>query len=65
MIGIYETLDGSQYEVFLHKPDERKAGEIRIKCIKSTVRQGPFDHFYLVDGQLKRNIDANTWKKIA
>ena len=65
MTGIYETLDGCQYEVFIHQPDKRKAGETKMRCIKSSIREGPFEPFKPIDGQIERNLLAHTWKKIA
>lgn len=65
MVGIYETLDGCQYEVFIHQPDKRIKPEVKVRCIKSTAREGPFAAFTPVPGQIERNIKANSWKKIS
>lgn len=65
MTGIYETLDGCQYEVFIHQPDKRIKPETKIRCVKSTIRDGPFESFKPLDGQIERNLNAHTWKKIA
>lgn len=65
MVGVYQTLDGCEYEVFIHQPDKRIKPEVKVRCIKSTAREGPFKPFNPVDGQIERNLTAKTWKKIS
>lgn len=65
MIGTYKTTDDCIYEVFLSQPDKRKAGELKVKCIQSTVRSEGHLPFTPIPGQLERNIILNkTWTKI-
>lgn len=66
MIGTYKTIDDCIYEVFFFQPDKRKAGELKVKCIQSTVRDKCGESFNPVVGQLERNILINkTWTKVS
>lgn len=64
MIGKYKTLDNCIYEVFWFQPDKRLKPVIKVKCVKSTTREGELKAFSPIPGQIERNIKSGSWIKI-
>ena len=64
MNGHYETIDNCIYEIFDQKIGKSKNFETMARCVKSTVREGEFEAFKLLPGQLERNIKSGAWTKI-
>lgn len=64
MHGTYQTKDNCNYLVYEQKIAKTQKYETLVRCIKSTVRDGQFEPFRLVAGQLERNIKSGAWTKI-
>jgi len=64
MVGTYQTIDGCQYRVFMGKTGKPPKSQLMGQCIKSTVREGPFDEFPIVDGQIEKNTRHHYWIKL-
>lgn len=65
MTGFYITDDNCEYEVYYEKHGKPPKTQLMGRCIRSTVREPPFNPFPIIDGQIERNLNAHTWKKIS
>jgi len=64
MTGTYQTIDGSIYEVFLHKTGKPVRVELMAKCIKSAVREGQQQPFIIKEKNIEQNLRHQLWTKI-